>query len=87
MSDRDVQAAIDAIHGRMERGRHPILQAIDQSKRGVLLAIREEQTTPSVVMAETHRSLATQDLSFGEYIQVQGARNAAAWVMGDLDSI
>jgi len=87
MYERSPEAGIEIIHDRLAGGRIAILQAIDQSKRDVLLAIREGHATPSEVMAQTHRSLATQELSFVEYLQVQAARNAAAWVMGNLDSL
>lgn len=87
MSENSAAGGVTIVHDRLERGRHPILQAIDQSKRDVLLAIREDQATPEEVMEQTYRTLATQDLSFGEYLQVQGAQNAAAWVMGNLRRI
>lgn len=84
---RNIQDGIDTINDRLVEGYPPILKAIDQSKREVLLAFREGMATPDVVMKETYRSLANQDLNFAQWVQVMGARTAAAWALGDQEDI
>lgn len=82
----DLDTAIEAMENRMERDDFPLLLAIYQAKRETLRAIRDEETTPSTVRANTDQAL-RKEMDLLSFVKVQAARNAAAWAAGDFDRL
>lgn len=80
----DIESAREMIDKRMERHNHPLLLAIWRAKWKTLFAIETGETTPARVEQNTHEALLS-DMDLVSYINVQAARNAAAWAAGDFN--
>lgn len=85
--EKILEAAISTVEARMEDG-HPITNAMNQAKRDALLTLTNGDNEPADIERATYEALAVgEELPFEMFLQVQAARNVAAFADGRLDSI
>ena len=83
----DLEVAKQALDNRLEEFEHPLLLAFNQPKRDVVIGVLHGDDDPQEVIDAMDEQLRTKQMDLGTFIQVQAAKNAAAWCAGDLDSI
>lgn len=82
----DIGVAVQAMENRLEEAENQFNVAFNAPKRDALTAVLDG-TDPEAIIEQMDNNLREPDLSFKEFIVTMATKNAASWVLGDLDSI
>lgn len=85
--DEDLEVAKQALENRLEEFEHPLLHAFNQPKREILVGVLHGDEDPRSIIDTMDQELRSNQMDLGTFVQVQAAKNAANWCLGNLDSI